>query len=82
MPHDTIYNREEKLADHIGRLLDNAERAKFAVGYFSFRASRSCTLSHKAPPSRLSRYSTPPSWWCGFRPAYIQSNWRGAPRSG
>ena len=34
MPHDIIDNREEKLADHIGRLLDNAERAKFAVGYF------------------------------------------------
>ncbi len=34
MPHDIIDNREEKLAEHIGRLLDNAERAKFAVGYF------------------------------------------------
>lgn len=34
MPHDIIDNREEKLSEHIGSLLDNAERAKFAVGYF------------------------------------------------
>ena len=32
--HDIIDNREEKLSEHIGSLLDNAERAKFAVGYF------------------------------------------------
>jgi hypothetical protein len=31
MPHDIIDNQEQKLADHIGRLLDNSERAKFAV---------------------------------------------------
>jgi len=34
MPHDIIDNLEEKLSDHIGQLLDNAEKAKFAVGYF------------------------------------------------
>lgn len=34
MAHDIIDNREEKLADHIGKLLDNAQRARFAVGYF------------------------------------------------
>ena len=34
MPHDIIDNREEKLVDHIGSLLDNAEKARFAVGYF------------------------------------------------
>ncbi|MCX6645065.1 MAG: helicase-related protein [bacterium] len=43
MPHDIIDNQEQKLADHIGRLLDNSERAKFAVGYFflsGFKAIR------------------------------------------
>ncbi|HEX9745204.1 MAG TPA: hypothetical protein VGB30_07235 [bacterium] len=34
MPHDIIDNQKQKLADHIGQLLDNSERAKFAVGYF------------------------------------------------
>ncbi len=34
MPHDIIDNQEQKLSDHIGTLLDNAECAKFAVGYF------------------------------------------------
>jgi len=28
MPHDIIDNREEKLSDHIGRLLENAEKEK------------------------------------------------------
>ena len=43
MPHDIIDNQEEKLIDHIRILLDNAERAKFAVGYFflsGFKAIR------------------------------------------
>ena len=43
MPHDIIDNQEQKLSDHIGRLLDNSERAKFAVGYFflsGFKAIR------------------------------------------
>jgi len=34
MPHDIIDNQEQKLTDHVGRMLENAERAKFAVGYF------------------------------------------------
>lgn len=41
MAHDIIDNQEEKLTDHVGRMLSNAERAKFAVGYFflsGFRA--------------------------------------------
>jgi len=32
--HDIIDNREEKLVEHIKRLLDDSKRAKFAVGYF------------------------------------------------
>jgi superfamily II DNA or RNA helicase len=34
MPHDIIDNQEQKLTDHVGRMLDNAAKAKFAVGYF------------------------------------------------
>lgn len=32
--HDIIDNRNEKLIDHINKILDSTERAKFAVGYF------------------------------------------------
>ena len=32
--HDVIDNRDEKLSDHVGRLLAHSETAKFAVGYF------------------------------------------------
>jgi superfamily II DNA or RNA helicase len=32
--HDVIDNREEKLSDHVGRLLAHSESARFAVGYF------------------------------------------------
>jgi len=32
--HDIIDNRREKLADHINRILDSSEAARFAVGYF------------------------------------------------
>jgi superfamily II DNA/RNA helicase len=32
--HDIIDNRNEKLVDHINRMLDSTEVARFAVGYF------------------------------------------------
>jgi superfamily II DNA/RNA helicase/nicotinamide mononucleotide adenylyltransferase len=32
--HDIIDNRNEKLVDHIKRMLDSTEMARFAVGYF------------------------------------------------
>lgn len=32
--HDIIDNRSQKLVDHINRMLDSTERARFAVGYF------------------------------------------------
>lgn len=32
--HDIIDNRTEKLVDHINRVLDSTEMARFAVGYF------------------------------------------------
>ena len=32
--HDIIDNRSAKLADHINRILQGTDRAKFAVGYF------------------------------------------------
>jgi len=32
--HDIIDNRNERLIDHINRILPSVERAKFAVGYF------------------------------------------------
>lgn len=32
--HDIIDNRKEKLVDHIKRMLDSTEMARFAVGYF------------------------------------------------
>ncbi|MEO8974115.1 MAG: helicase-related protein [Ktedonobacteraceae bacterium] len=32
--HDIIDNRREKLVDHINRMLDSTETARFAVGYF------------------------------------------------
>ncbi len=34
MSHDIIDNRNEKLADHINRILSSTEAARFAVGYF------------------------------------------------
>jgi len=34
MAHDIIDNRNEKLAEHINRILQSTEKAKFAVGYF------------------------------------------------
>jgi superfamily II DNA or RNA helicase len=34
MSHDIIDNRHEKLVEHINRLLDSTEQARFAVGYF------------------------------------------------
>ena len=34
MPHDIIDNRDQKLVDHINRILPGTEAAKFAVGYF------------------------------------------------
>lgn len=39
MQHDIIDNRERKLIECIRPLLSEAERAKFAVGYFSSQAS-------------------------------------------
>ena len=39
--HNIIDNRNEKLADHIRRILESSEAARFAVGYFflsGFRA--------------------------------------------
>lgn len=32
--HDIIDNRTESLAEHIGQLLANSQRARLAVGYF------------------------------------------------
>ncbi len=32
--HDIIDNRDEKLVDHINRILPSSDRAKFAIGYF------------------------------------------------
>ena len=32
--HDIIDNRQEKLVDHINRILDSSDGARFAVGYF------------------------------------------------
>src|SRR5881409_2194189 len=32
--HDIIDNRNEKLVDHINRILTSTESARFAVGYF------------------------------------------------
>ncbi|MFQ5794382.1 MAG: phospholipase D-like domain-containing protein [Candidatus Bipolaricaulia bacterium] len=33
MPHDIIDNRDEKMLEHVLRILPSTERAKFAVGY-------------------------------------------------
>jgi hypothetical protein len=32
--HNIIDNRREKLVDHIARILETSEAARFAVGYF------------------------------------------------
>ena len=32
--HDIIDNRQEKLVDHINKILSSSEAARFAVGYF------------------------------------------------
>ncbi len=34
MPHDIIDNRQERLVDHIRRILPGSQAARFAVGYF------------------------------------------------
>lgn len=34
MPHDLIDNRNEKLVDNVNLILDSADQARFAVGYF------------------------------------------------
>jgi len=34
MKHDIIDNRNERLVNHINRILDTTEKARFAVGYF------------------------------------------------
>jgi superfamily II DNA or RNA helicase len=34
MPHDIIDNRDQKLVDHINRILGSTDSARFAVGYF------------------------------------------------
>ncbi len=34
VPHDIIDNRQEKLVDHIRRILPGSQSARFAVGYF------------------------------------------------
>ena len=34
MPHDIIDNRDQKLVDHINRILGTTDSARFAVGYF------------------------------------------------
>jgi hypothetical protein len=34
MPHDIVDNRQEKLVDHIRRILPGSQAARFAVGYF------------------------------------------------
>jgi len=40
--HDIIDNRNEKLLDHINRILSSSASARFAVGYWA--ASHSATL--------------------------------------
>jgi hypothetical protein len=32
--HDIVDNRQERLVDHINRILSSTEAARFAVGYF------------------------------------------------
>jgi hypothetical protein len=34
MPHDIIDNRDQRLVDHINRILGSTDSARFAVGYF------------------------------------------------
>lgn len=34
MPHDIIDNRDQRLVDHINRILGSPDSARFAVGYF------------------------------------------------
>ena len=43
--HDIIDNRKEKLVDHLSRILDSTERARFAVGYL-FLSELICVGKH------------------------------------
>jgi hypothetical protein len=45
--HDIIDNRNEKLVDHIKRILSSTERARFAVGYF-FLSGLTCLAERLA----------------------------------
>jgi hypothetical protein len=52
MPHDIIDNRQEKLADHINRILGSTEAARFAVGYF-FLSGLTCVAEKLAGVKEL-----------------------------
>ncbi len=45
MSHDVIDNRDKKLIDELARRFPNSETAKFAVGYFFYRAWNPCVNS-------------------------------------
>jgi hypothetical protein len=50
--HDIIDNRNEKLAEHIKRVLSSTERARFAVGYF-FLSGLTCLAERLADVKEL-----------------------------
>jgi superfamily II DNA/RNA helicase/nicotinamide mononucleotide adenylyltransferase len=50
--HDIIDNRNEKLVDHINRILASTERARFAVGYF-FLSGLECLARQLAKVKEL-----------------------------
>jgi len=50
--HDIIDNRQEKLSDHINRILGSTEAARFAVGYF-FLSGLTCVAEKLAGVKEL-----------------------------
>lgn len=64
--HDIIDNRNERLVDHINRILPSAERAKFAVGYF-FLSGFEPIQKNRAEVKRPSGIDTRGAWNSGKR---------------
>ena len=48
--HDIIDNRNEKLVDHINRILESTEAARFAVGYFFLSGFTTTEVENLAIP--------------------------------
>ena len=61
MPHDVIDNRNEKLLDHIRRILPGSQSARFAVGYFFLSGLEAVAASWPISVISACSSGTPPT---------------------